>query len=122
MVLPVLIAKEIVLEARNVPVSNKTHVHTGPDGVPGPLQHHHAILQRDARPVPATVVTQITAKDQLNVAKMLSCQMYHAQQLLLNCQLNSVVHGPIHSVVLKEQFNNVEINEKLRKCCISLTI
>ena len=108
MVLPVLIVKETVLEARNVPVSNKTHVHTGPDGVPGPLQHHHATLQRDARPVPATVVTQITAKDQLNVAKMLSCQTYHAQQLPSNCPLNSAAHGPIHSVVSSEQFNNAD--------------
>ena len=108
MVLPVLIAKETVLEARNVPVSNKTHVHTGPDGVLGPLQHHHATLQRDARPVPATVVTQITAKDQLNVAKMLSCQMNHAHKQLSNCLLNSAAHGPIHSVVSNEQCNNVD--------------
>ena len=108
MVLPVLIVKETVLEARNVPVSNKTHAHTGPDGVLGPLQHHHAILQRDARPVPATVVTQITAKDQLNVAKMLSCQTNHAHKQLSNYLLNSAAHGPIHSVVSNEQCNNVD--------------
>ena len=115
MVLLALIARETVLEARNVPVLSKTHVHIGLDGVLGQLQHHHAIQQRDARPVHATVVTQITAKDQLNVVKMLSCPTHLVHNLQSNCPLNFAAHGPIHSVVSNRRGNNAVLAHQLTK-------
>jgi len=108
MVLLALIAKETVLEAKNVPVLNKTHVHTGLDGVPGQLQLHHATLLRDARPVPATVVIQITAKDQQNAVRMSSCQTYHAQLQQSNYPLNFAAPGQIHFVVSNRHGKNVD--------------
>jgi len=107
MVLPVLIVPETVLEAKNVPVSNKIHVPTGPDGVPGLLQHHHATQQRDVKLEHVTVVIQITARDQLNVAKMLLCQTYLAHNPPLNCPLSSAVPTQIHSVVSNRHGKNV---------------
>ena len=107
MVLQVLIAQETVLEAKNVPILNKTHVHIGLDGVPGQLQHPHATQQKDARPVHAMVVTQITVKDQLNAVKMSLCQTNHAHNLQLNCPLNSAAHGQTHSVASNRHGKNV---------------
>ena len=70
MVSPVSIAAAIQLAQRSALISALTLAHTGPDGVPGHLHQHHATQLEDVRPVLATVVILITAKDQLNAARM----------------------------------------------------
>ena len=108
MVSPGLIVSEIVLEVRNVQISNPIPVRTGLDGVPGHLHRLHAIQQRDARPVHATVVTQIIAKVQPSAVKMLSIPIIHVPKEQSNYPLNFAAHGPIPSVVRNKYGNRVD--------------